>query len=104
MQYKALGNTGLKVSRITLGCMSYGDPGRGVHPWSLPEDEARPYIQRSLELGINFFDTANVYSDGSSEEILGRALHDFARRDEVLIATKLHGRMGPGSNHSGLSR
>jgi aryl-alcohol dehydrogenase-like predicted oxidoreductase len=104
MQYTTLGHTGLKVSRVTLGCMSYGEPGRGAHPWSLPEDEARPYIQRALELGINFFDTANVYSDGSSEEITGRALHDFARRDEVLIATKLHGRMGPGPNGSGLSR
>ncbi|MCU1346927.1 MAG: alcohol dehydrogenase [Acidimicrobiia bacterium] len=104
MQYTTLGNTGLKVSRITLGCMSYGDPARGNHSWSLPEEESRPYIQRALELGINFFDTANVYSDGSSEEITGRALNDFARRDEVLIATKLHGRMGPGPNGSGLSR
>jgi aryl-alcohol dehydrogenase-like predicted oxidoreductase len=104
MEYTSLGHTGLKVSRITLGCMSYGEPGRGAHPWSLPEEAARPYIQRALELGINFFDTANVYSDGSSEEITGRALHDFARREDVLIATKLHGRMGPGSNGSGLSR
>jgi aryl-alcohol dehydrogenase (NADP+) len=104
MQFTTLGRTGLKVSRITLGCMSYGEPGRGAHPWSLPEDQARPYIQRSLEMGINFFDTANVYSDGTSEEITGRALRDFARRDEVLIATKLHGRMGPGPNGSGLSR
>jgi len=104
MQYRTLGNTGLKVSRITLGCMSYGVPDRGGHPWSLPEEESRPYIQRALELGINFFDTANVYSDGTSEEITGRALKDFARRDEVVIATKLHGRMGRGSNNSGLSR
>ena len=104
MQYKKLGKTGLKVSRICLGCMSYGVPERGTHLWSLPEEESRPFIQRSLELGINFFDTANVYSDGTSEEIVGRALKDFGKRDKLVIATKVHGRMHPDVNGSGLSR
>src|SRR3954462_227810 len=90
MQYARLGNTGLKVSRICLGCMTYGDPARGAHPWTLPEDQSRPYIKQALEAGINFFETANVYSDGTSEEILGRALRDFARREEVVVATKVH--------------
>jgi aryl-alcohol dehydrogenase-like predicted oxidoreductase len=84
--------------------MTYGDPGRGNHPWTLDEDQSRPFIKRALELGITFFDTANVYSDGTSEEIVGRALKDFARRDEVVIATKVHGRMRPGPNGAGLSR
>ena len=104
MEYKNLGKTGLQVSRICLGCMSYGIPERGAHPWSLNEEESRPFIQRALELGINFFDTANVYSDGTSEEITGRALKDFAKRDEVVIATKVHGRMHPDANGAGLSR
>lgn len=104
MEYKKLGKTGLKVSRVCLGCMSYGIPGRGAHPWSLDEAQSRPFIQRALELGINFFDTANVYSDGTSEEITGRALKDFAKRDEVVIATKVHGRMHPDVNGAGLSR
>jgi aryl-alcohol dehydrogenase-like predicted oxidoreductase len=104
MDYVKLGRTGLEVSRICLGCMSYGGPDRGTHRWSLPEEESRPFIKRALESGINFFDTANVYSLGSSEEILGRALRDFARRDEVVIATKVHGRMRPGPNGAGLSR
>jgi aryl-alcohol dehydrogenase-like predicted oxidoreductase len=104
MDYVKLGRTGLDVSRICLGCMSYGVPERGPHPWTLPEDQARPFIERALALGINFFDTANVYSDGTSEEILGRALRDFARREEVVIATKLHGRMRAGPNGAGLSR
>ena len=99
-----LGRTGLQISRLCLGCMSYGVPERGAHPWSLPEDQSRPFIRRALKLGLNFFDTANVYSDGTSEEILGRALRDFARRDEVVIATKVHGRMRPGPNGAGLSR
>ena len=99
-----LGRTGLQISRLCLGCMSYGVPERGTHPWSLPEDQSRPFIRRALDLGINFFDTANIYSDGTSEEILGRALRDFARRDEVIIATKVHGRMRPGPNGAGLSR
>ena len=104
MEYRNLGKSGLKVSRICLGCMSYGIPGRGAHPWSLPEEESRPYIARALELGINFFDTANVYSDGTSEEFLGRAIRDCARREEVVIATKAHGRMRSDVNGAGLSR
>lgn len=104
MEYVKLGNTGLDVSRICLGCMSYGVPERGTHPWSLNEQESRPFIRRALELGINFFDTANIYSDGTSEEIVGRALKDFTTRDEVVIATKVHGTMRPGPNGGGLSR
>ena len=104
MKYVRLGRTGLQVSRICLGCMSYGAPDRGPHPWSLPEDQSRPFIKRALELGINFFDTANVYSDGTGEEILGRALKDFARREDVVIATKVNARMRPGPNGQGLSR
>lgn len=84
--------------------MTYGEPNRGAHPWSLPEDQSRPFIKRALELGINFFDTANVYSAGSSEEILGRAIRDFVPREEVVIATKVNGRMRPGPNGAGLSR
>ena len=98
MQYVRLGNTGLEVSKICLGCMSYGEPGRGSHPWSLGEQDARPFFRRAIEAGINFFDTANVYSAGSSEEITGRALKDFAGRDDVVIATKVHGRMREGAN------
>jgi aryl-alcohol dehydrogenase-like predicted oxidoreductase len=104
MDYVRLGRTGLEVSRICLGCMSYGIPERGNHLWTLNEEASRPFIKRALEGGINFFDTANVYSDGTSEEIVGRALKDFARRDEVVIATKVHGRMRPGPNGAGLSR
>src|ERR1700756_5165122 len=103
MEYVKLGRTGLEVSRICLGCMSYGVPDRGNHAWSIDEAESRPFIQRALEGGINFFDTANRYSLGSSEEILGRAIKDFARRDEVVIATKVYGRMRPGPNGGGLS-
>ena len=104
MEYTKLGRTGLDVSRICLGCMSYGGGNRGNHAWSLGEEESRPFIQRALEAGINFFDTANRYSLGKSEEILGRATRDFARRDEVVIATKVYGRMRPGPNGAGLSR
>jgi aryl-alcohol dehydrogenase-like predicted oxidoreductase len=104
MEYVKLGRTGLEVSRICLGCMSYGVADRGNHAWSLGEEECRPFIKRALEGGINFFDTANRYSLGSSEEILGRAVKDFARRDEVVIATKVYGRMRPGPNGGGLSR
>ena len=104
MQTTRLGRSGLQVSRLCLGCMSYGVPERGNHPWTLGEAESRPFLRRALDLGINFFDTANVYSDGSSEEIVGRALLDFARRDEVVIATNVHGRMRPGPNGAGLSR
>jgi aryl-alcohol dehydrogenase-like predicted oxidoreductase len=104
VEYVKLGSTGLEVSRICLGCMSYGVPERGGHPWSLDEETSRPFLRRAVEVGINFFDTANVYSDGTSEEIVGRALADFARRDEIVIATKVHGRMHPGPNGAGLSR
>ncbi|MGH8921236.1 MAG: aldo/keto reductase [Actinomycetes bacterium] len=104
MKYARLGTTGLQVSRIALGCMSYGDPKRGNHEWSLDEDASRPFIRRAVEAGINFFDTANVYSDGSSEEIVGRALAEYARRDEVVLATKVRGQMHEGPNGQGLSR
>jgi 1-deoxyxylulose-5-phosphate synthase len=104
MEYGKLGSTGLEISRLCLGCMSFGEPGRGGHPWSLGEEAARPIIRRALEAGINFLDTANVYSDGSSEEIVGKALADFAQRQEVVLATKVHGRMRPGPNGAGLSR
>ncbi|MBV9469018.1 MAG: aldo/keto reductase, partial [Abitibacteriaceae bacterium] len=104
MDYLNLGKTGLKVSKLCLGCMTYGIPERGNHLWTLNEEQSRPFIQKALELGINFFDTANVYSDGTSEEIVGRALRDFATREEVVIATKVHGRMRPGPNGQGLSR
>lgn len=104
MDYVKFGYTGLEVSRICLGCMSYGEPQRGTHPWTLPEAQSRPFIRKALDLGINFFDTANVYSDGTSEEILGRALKDFTSREDVVIATKVHGRMRQGSNGQGLSR
>ena len=104
MKYTQLGKSGLKVSRIALGCMSYGVPERGSHPWSLDEEQSRPFIKQALELGINFFDTANVYSDGTSEEILGRALRDFATRDEVVIATKVFCPMRKDPNGRGLSR
>jgi aryl-alcohol dehydrogenase-like predicted oxidoreductase len=92
------------VSRICLGCMSYGGGNRGNHAWSLSEEESKPFIKKALEAGINFFDTANRYSLGNSEEILGRAIRDFARRDEVVITTKVYGRMRPGPNGAGLSR
>ncbi len=104
MRYVRLGNSGLQVSRIVLGCMSFGDPQRGTHPWTLPLDEARAFFRQAIEAGITTFDTANVYSAGTSEEITGRLLKEFARRDEVVIATKVHGRMGPGPNGGGLSR
>jgi aryl-alcohol dehydrogenase-like predicted oxidoreductase len=105
MQYKNLGKSGLKVSRICLGCMSYGIPSRGAHSWSLPEDKSQPFIQNALDLGINFFDTANVYSDGTSEEILGNIFKKSSvNRDALVIATKVHGRMRPDPNGAGLSR
>lgn len=104
MEYTRLGTSGLEVSAIILGCMSYGDPARGAHEWTIPEESSRPFIRRALELGITTFDTANVYSGGSSEEIVGRALGEFARREEVVIATKVHGRMRDGVNGAGLSR
>jgi len=104
MKFTKLGTTGVEVSRICLGCMSYGDPKRGNHSWSLPEEESRPFIKRALELGINFFDTANSYSAGSSEEITGRALQEYANRDEIVLATKVFHPTGRGPNQSGLSR
>lgn len=104
MDYVKLGNTGLDVSKICLGCMGFGDPKKWIHKWVLNEDESRPIISKALEMGINFFDTANIYSLGYSEEILGRALKDYANRDEVVIATKVHGTMHKGPNGSGLSR
>ena len=104
MEYVNLGRTGLKVSRLTLGCMTYGVPDRGGHEWTLDEEQSRPVIRHALEAGINFFDTANSYSDGTSEEIVGRALRDFARREEVVIATKVYFPQGKGPNQRGLSR
>ena len=104
MEYVKLGKTGLKVSRICLGAMTYGVPERGTHSWSLIEEDSRPLIRQAIELGINFFDTANTYSDGTSEEILGRALRDFARREELVVATKVFAPMRLGPNAKGLSR
>ncbi|MFN8413188.1 MAG: aldo/keto reductase [Anaerolineales bacterium] len=104
MEYTRLGSTGMQVSRICLGCMGFGDAERWIHKWVLNEENSRIIIKKALEMGINFFDTANVYSLGTSEEFLGRALKDFAKRDEVVIATKVHGKMHDGPNGSGLSR
>jgi aryl-alcohol dehydrogenase-like predicted oxidoreductase len=104
MNYKNLGSTGLKVSELCLGCMTYGVPERGDHPWTLPEEQSRPLIRQAVDLGINYFDTANAYSDGTSEEIVGRALKDFTRRDEAVIATKVYFPMSNGPNGGGLSR
>ncbi|MEY9847167.1 aldo/keto reductase [Streptacidiphilus sp. MAP5-3] len=104
MRYNRLGTTGLEVSSICVGCMSFGEANRGNHAWTLAEEPSRGIIRAALDAGINFFDTANVYSDGSSEEIVGRALTDFVPREEVVIATKVHGRMRPGPNGAGLSR
>jgi aryl-alcohol dehydrogenase-like predicted oxidoreductase len=104
MDYTKLGNTGLDVSRICLGCMGFGDASKGHHRWVLDEERARPIIKKALEMGINFFDTANVYAEGTSEEIVGNVLKDYANRDEIVIATKIHGRMHQGPNGAGLSR
>jgi aryl-alcohol dehydrogenase-like predicted oxidoreductase len=104
MDYVRLGGSGLEVSRIVLGCMSFGDPERGTHSWSMGIDEARPVVRQALEAGITTFDTANSYSIGSSEEMVGTLLGEFADRSDVVIATKVYGRMGPGPNGSGLSR
>jgi len=104
MDYVNFGGTGLEVSKICLGCMTFGEPGRGNHSWTLGEEESRALIRQALDLGINFLDTANVYSDGSSEEIVGRAIRDFAKRDEIVLATKVFNRMRPGPNGAGLSR
>jgi aryl-alcohol dehydrogenase-like predicted oxidoreductase len=104
MNYVRFGGTGLQISPLVLGCMTFGVPDRGAHSWTLDEEKSRPIIKKAVELGINFFDTANVYSDGTSEEIVGRALKDFASRDDVVIATKLNMRMRKGPNGAGLSR
>ena len=104
MQTTRLGRTGLQVSRLCLGCMTYGVPERGAHPWTLDEATSRPLIRQAVELGINFFDTANAYSDGTSEEIVGRALRDFARRDEIVVATKVRFASRKAPNVGGLSR
>ena len=104
MEYVSLGRSGLRVSAVILGCMSFGDPVRGNHPWSLPEEQSRPIIKAALESGITTFDTADVYSDGSSEEIVGRALKDMTSRKQVVIASKVNGRMYPGPHGAGLSR
>jgi 1-deoxyxylulose-5-phosphate synthase len=104
MEYTNLGKSGLKVSRICLGCMTYGLPNRGAHSWTLDEEKSRPLIREAIEGGVNFFDTANTYSDGTSEEIVGRALKDFARREEVVVATKVYFQMREGPNARGLSR
>jgi 1-deoxyxylulose-5-phosphate synthase len=104
MEHTRLGTTGLQVSRICLGMMSFGEPTRGGQPWSLPEEQSRTLIKKAVDAGITFFDTANVYSAGSSEEITGRAIRDFTDREDVVLATKVHGRMRPGPNGAGLSR
>lgn len=104
MKYKNLGNTGLKVSPLCLGCMTFGVPERGDHPWTLPEAQSRPLIRKAIDLGINFFDTANSYSDGTSEEIVGQALKDYSRRDELVIASKVFFPMSSAPNMGGLSR
>jgi len=104
MKYNNLGSTGVKVSELCLGCMTFGVPERGDHPWTLPEEQSRPLIKQALEAGINFFDTANTYSDGTSEEIVGRALKDFARREEIVLATKVFFPMNESANAMGLSR
>ncbi len=104
MEYVRLGQTGLKVSRLCLGCMSFGDPSKGLHKWILDEESSRPIVRRAVEAGINFFDTANAYAGGTSEEVTGRALKEFARRDEIVIATKGYFAWGTGPNQGGLSR
>lgn len=109
MDYINLGKTGLKVSRISLGCMTYGAPATGElkagrHAWSFNEEESQPFLRQALDLGINFFDTANVYSSGASEEVLGRFLQRNVRRESVVVATKVHGVMRDEPNGRGLSR
>lgn len=104
MQYTRLGNSGLKVSRIALGCMSYGDPNHGLHNWTLDEDTAQPFFRQAIELGVTFWDTANTYQAGSSEEYVGRAVKRYARREDIVLATKVFGRMHDGPGGQGLSR
>jgi aryl-alcohol dehydrogenase-like predicted oxidoreductase len=103
MNYIRFGNTGMTVSRLCLGTMTYGEP-TDRWPWALNEEQSRPFIKKALELGINFFDTADVYTAGASEKVVGKALNDFAKRDEVVLATKVFNPMGPGPNDKGLSR
>ena len=105
MEYVRLGTTGLKVSRLALGCMSYGDPTTpGAHEWSLREDDAQPFFRQAIDLGITFWDTANVYQAGTSEEVVGRAIRQYTRREDIVLATKLHGKMHDGPGGQGLSR
>ncbi|OWV64066.1 MULTISPECIES: aldo/keto reductase [Rhizobiaceae] len=104
MEYRQLGRSGLKISQLVLGCMSFGVADRGNHAWTLSEDDSRPFIKEALEHGINCFDTANAYSDGTSEEIIGKLLREMVQRDEVVIATKVYGKMRNGANAVGLSR
>src|ERR1700712_1974478 len=105
MDYARLGSTGLKVSRLALGCMSYGDPtSPGAHEWSLDDDAAEPFFQQAVELGITFWDTANVYQAGTSEEVVGRAIKRYSRREDIVLATKVFGRMHDGPGGQGLSR
>ena len=104
MEYRRLGNSGLRVSRIALGCMSFGDTSRGFSEWSLGYEDAQPFFQQAVELGVTFWDTANVYGFGSSEEIVGRALKKYSRREDIVLATKVHFTMHDGPGGSGLSR
>lgn len=104
MEYAQLGKSGLKVSRIALGCMSFGDPNRGHHKWILSDDDAEPIFRLAVESGITFWDTANIYADGTSEEIVGRAINNYTRREDVVLATKVFGKMHRGAGGSGLSR
>src|SRR3954466_8947130 len=104
MEFTKLGMTGMDVSRICLGCMSYGVPDRGTHPWSLDEEASKPFFRQALDAGINFFDTADAYSDGTSDEITGRALREMTDRDEIVVATKVFMPMRQGPNGGGLSR
>ena len=103
MKYIRLGNTGLKVSRLALGCMSYGDPTTpNAHPWALTEDEAQPFFRQAVELGVTFWDTANVYQLGTSEEVVGRAITRYSRREDIVLATKVRGKMHDGPGGEGL--
>jgi len=104
MDYTRLGRTSLKVSRIALGCMSYGDPTRGLHQWTFDEDASQPFFRQAVELGVPFWDTANVYQQGSSEEFVGRAINRYSRREDIVLATKVSGKMHDGPGGAGLSR
>ncbi|AJW79602.1 aldo/keto reductase [Clavibacter michiganensis] len=104
MEHTRLGTTGLRVSRLALGCMTYGDPARGMHSWTMDEEASAPFFRQAVELGITFWDTANVYQQGTSEEYVGRAIRRFSRREDIVLATKVSGRMHDGPGGSGLSR